>query len=233
MEDLDKLQGARRRLFGAEAMRLVFNRDTLVPALLTLSVFIGSNFLALRHPHFAGAAPPPLFLAALLLRVLAACVLSVAILRLAVGSSRHAWMPDAAFWLFILLFTTSLALPAAVAIAIGDPLSAGTNLIMNGLAALFVSIFAPWIVAAAAERPLAWRPGPWFRRSRLWLPQRILWALLLFVPLGLLHVLLGGRLAVMDDRAWLIALADAVTAFLALMFRLGLDAAAYRRVAQG
>jgi len=232
MDGQDQWSTVPRRLFGVEAIRFAFGRSTLLPALLLLVLFIGSGLLALHHPYFSGAVPALPFLAALVLRVAGTYLLSAAILRRAVGSRRRAWMPDGAFWLFVLLFTISLAVPAAIALLVGNPLSVGTNLIMNGAATLFVSPCAPWIVAAASERPLAWQPGPWLRRSHLWLPQRTLWALLLLVPLGLVHVLIGSWQTGFDRWFWALGVADALAGFLGLMLRLGLDAAAYSRVAQ-
>ena len=67
------------------------------------------------------------------------------------------------------------------------------------------------------------------RRFDRWLPHRLLSALLLIIPLAVVQ-----QLVPVADSAWFwpLIIAYSVIGFLALMIRLGLDVAAYRRVAQ-
>ena len=94
MEGQDQWGAARRRIFGLEVVLLAFGRHTALPAFLLLLLFVGSDLIALHNPYFSGAAPSLPFVAALLLRVAGTYVLSVAILRRAVGSGRRPWTPD-------------------------------------------------------------------------------------------------------------------------------------------
>jgi hypothetical protein len=92
---------------------------------------------------------------------------------------------------------------------------------------------APWFVAIAVERPLAWRPGPWLRRFGAWLPWLLLWNLLVVTPLGEIHGALDRRLMTgAGDWFWPIALFDGPFSAAMALLGLALASLAYRRVAR-
>src|SRR5690348_5450817 len=148
--------------FLREAVASLFTRRMLVPAVVLAVLLTVSNIVILLHKPQAGEASAP-FAAAALVRVVGLVALTVAILRILNDSPRPVWRPDGGFWLYGL---TLLATMFAAALA--GFLIAGQE---KGVAAFFVSLavaavtapLAPWFVAIAVERPLAWRPGPWLR----------------------------------------------------------------------
>jgi hypothetical protein len=226
-------QLAPRRGFLRLALGCVFARSTAFPLAALLLLLVASGVLALLYPPSLGAAVPLPYVAAIAIRGLAICYLSAVILRKAVVSERRAWLPDGAFWLFLLPFALSLALPLLAGRALNGLAWLPAHLAADAAAVLLVSPFAAWMVALLADRPPAWRPSQWMRGFRAWLPQRIGWGLLLLVPLGFVHLWLS-TLPFVDARwFWPAAIADAFAYFLLLTIRLGLDGAAYWRVAQG
>jgi hypothetical protein len=203
---------------------------------LAFVLFLGATnaVLALYKPE-AGARPGLLFAAAGLVRVLALISISVAALRLATGSDRRPWLPDGGFWLYFGLGLIGLA-GAAIGAGLGARLPAAGRILSTELVGiLLVAPLAVWTVAAATERPLAWRPGPSFRHLGRWLPALLIWSALLVVPLACLHAFLSLKLIETAGTGgfWPLALADAVGSSLLALLGLALRVAAYRRVARG
>src|SRR5687768_2665013 len=129
-------------------LQLLARSGVRLPAALLLIAMVVSAVLAQIDPAVQGYSLPAGFVIATLLRAVAALYLSMVILRLALGSPRPAWLPDGGSWLFALLFVLSLAVPALVGMVIGsDTIFAG--LLVQVIAMLIVSLFAPWVVAAA------------------------------------------------------------------------------------
>ena len=213
----------------AEAARSLVDRRVLVPALVLLAAVTASNIVALRYPPVEGSQALLAFSLTLLVRVIAVFVCSVAILRLAARSARPVWTPDSGLLLYLLVLTLLSLVPTMLKIVLGDIYALRTILVASAVDVLIVAICAPWIVAVAVEQPLAWHPAEWLRRFDRWLPHRLVWALLLITPLAVAQ-----QLVPVSDSAWFWALivAYSVIGFLALMIRLALDVAAYRRVAQ-
>jgi hypothetical protein len=195
-----------------------------------LLILVGTGVVALLYPPTPGAPVPLPFAAATIVRAIATCWLAAAILRRAVASERPPWLPDGSFWLFLLPFAVTLAVPMLVAPLLGGLAWLPAQLIADVAAVLLVSLFGPWLVVLVAGGPAGL--GSWISGARQWLPQRIGWGLLLLVPLGFLHLWLGS-LPFVDARwFWPGAIADGLAWFLMLALRLGLDAAVYCRVAQ-
>ena len=231
------MQLSKRRLradYLVAALSAVFNRRTLPAILLLFLALIVSNVLVVFHPRIGGAPPSWPFIAGVVLRVMCLLVLPAAIIRTAVGSARHPYAPDGAFWLFALLFMLSLVPPGVVGIKLGDITSLQTGIAMVLTSILVASPMGAWVVAGLVERPLAWWPVPWFRRLRLWLPQRLFWSLLIIAPLGLVHGQLEGiQLAGPGPWFWPAAIVDGLASLLILMVGYGLNVVAYRRVVSG
>jgi hypothetical protein len=209
---------------------LVQLRDSrwLPIALLSLLFLGGTNAtLALLKPA-PGVAPSLLFAAAGFIRLFAAVSISVAALRIATASPRHAWMPDGGYWLYFLLGLPGLAIVAAVAwLGRGLPL-VERIVVMESVAVAVIVPFSVWFVAVAVEKPLAWIPI--FRRIGDWLLPLLLGSLLLVAPLAVLHAWLSQRLI---DTAgtgmfWPLAGTDAVISTLFVLLDLALRATAYR-----
>ena len=190
--------------------------------------------LALSHPS-DGSVARATFLVAAILRVVALVWIGVAALRRATESPRRRWMPDGAFWLYFLLTLFALVGPAMAGfLSLG--LSAPARIAAMQLASVLIVIpFAPWLVAAAVTRPIAWSPARWLTRFRLWLGPLALVSLLTLFPLGWLHAWLSERLIAMTGRPGFVelALADAFVTALLVVWGLALQLTAYRRVAQG
>jgi hypothetical protein len=205
----------------------------IAPAFL---LFLGSTnaVLAFTKPEASGG-PGLVFALAALVRVLALIAISVAALRIATRSDRPLWLPDGAFWLYFALNLIGLA-AAALGARLGAALpEAGRILAAELVAIVLVAPLAVWTVAAATERPLAWRPGPSFRRLGRWLPAFLIWSVLLVVPLASLHAFLSLKLieTVGSSAFWPLALADSAASTILVLLGLALRVAAYRRVARG
>jgi hypothetical protein len=203
------------------------------PIALLVIVFLGGTnaALALFKPE-PGAAPGALFLAAGLVRLVAAVAISVAALRIAAGGPRRPWMPDGGFWLYFLLGIPGLALTAMIAwLGRGLPILERI-LAMEFAAVALLAPFAAWLVAVAVERPLAIVPR--FRRIAAWLPALLLWSLLLVAPLASLHAWLSQRMleATGTGDFWPLVGVDAVASTAFVLLGLALRSVAYR-VAQG
>jgi hypothetical protein len=211
------------------------NRKWLFVAVALFVSLGGTNAaLALSQPADSDAARA-VFAASAILRVLALFWIGVAALRRATGSRRGAWLPDGGFWLYSLLSLLGLAGPVlAGVLSLGLPVPARIA-VMQLAAVLILLPIAPWQVAAAVERPLAWSPGPWVTRLGAWLGPLALLSLLTTFPLAWLHAWLSEWLLAMPERAGFVglALADGLVTTLLVVWTLALQLTAYRRVAQG
>ena len=220
--------------FVKEAFAGLATRRLLLPALL-LAMLMAAAKLALmwslpsaRHPDHQP------YLLAFMLMVLATLALVVAILRILNKSARPLWQPDSSLWLYSAAFIVS----ASVALLVDMAVVGGLNDQLSGLAggALDTALrapFAAWFVAIAVERPLAWRPGPWFRRLRMWLPSFLLWSLLIVVPLRQIQLMLNWTYLVAGTNwFWPAALPDGLLGAAIELVSLALASVAYRRVAR-
>ncbi|TMJ12880.1 MAG: hypothetical protein E6G94_12745 [Alphaproteobacteria bacterium] len=203
----------------------------LLFGLLFLLFLGGTNaLLALHQPH-AGEKVDPVFIAAGIVRVVALVVFSVAALRTSTASPRGRWTPDCAFWLYF-----GLTLLALIAPAIGGVLALRLPeivriLVSETLGILLVLPLTVWTVAAAVERPLALAPR--FQQMGRWLPPLLVLALLLVLPLAILHAWdsLKMLLIVGHEGFWPLALLDAVVSTALVLVSLALKLTAYRSVA--
>ena len=218
--------------FLGEALSLLVRRDMLLPVLALAVLLTATNIVLLQNMPPQGRPPSLPFILAGLVRVGGLLVLAVAILRRLAGSPRPAWRPDGGFWLYALTALASLGVPVAAAFLLGrsDPAAV---LARNMLSAAVLAPFAAWFVAIAVTRPLALRPGPWMRELGAWLPQFLLWTLLLAAPLGALHAGLDEWLVRgAGGMFWPIALLDGALSVVIVLLGAGLQVTAYRRVAQ-
>jgi hypothetical protein len=199
-------------------------------------VFLGGTnaALALSHPPDSTGAQA-LFAVAAILRVVALVWISVALLRRAADSPRRRWMPDGAFWLYLLLNMLTFVGPVVAGVlSFGLPAPARIA-VMQLATVLIVTPFSPWLVAAAVERPIALSPASWLRHYREWLGPMVLLSLLTVFPLACLHAWLSEWLVAMPGHAGFVelALADGLVTVLLVLWSLALQLTAYRRVAQG
>jgi GNAT superfamily N-acetyltransferase len=209
------------------------DRRWLGIALLFLVFLGGTNaVLALTKPA-DGSSPGIAFALAGLVRVVALIAISVAALRIATDSDRRPWRPDGAFFLYF-----GISLLAFAAVAVGGLVARELPELQRIIATQVVGLLliAPltvWAVAAAVERPLALAPR--FRGLGIWLPPFLLWAMLLVLPLAIVHA--GTSLHLLKwaerDGFWPLAAADAVISTLLVMLTLALRVTAYRSVARG
>jgi hypothetical protein len=214
------------------ALLPVFRRELLVPAAILLILLTFSNVLILSNMPSRGSSPPLAFMIAAFVRVAGLLVLAVGILRILTGSSRPRWLPDGGFWLYVLTFLASAAASGVVARLLGRA-DAVSLLLNNVLVTLLLAPLVVWFVAIAVAKPLAWTPGPWLRDLRAWLPQLLVWTLLLVTPMAVLHASIDLRLIAGAGQAfWPLALFDGALSTLMALVGLGLNAAAYRRVAR-
>ena len=220
--------------FLREAVTPLFTRRMLVPALLLTMLLTATNIVIARNAPEPGAtALSPLFLAAAIVRVGGLLVFVVAIMRILAAGPRPPWMPDGAFWLSALVGILLFAVAPLIGLVTGNRTDALGFAISSLLSTLIVAPLAPWLMALAVEKPLAWRPWPWFRDMRAWLLQLIFWSLLLITPPGFVHAeidsaVLGG----VGDWFWPAMLFDGPLSAVIALLGLGLNNAAYRRVAR-
>ncbi len=220
--------------FLREALTSLTGRRVIGPALMLIVLLTATNIVVLQNaPPLGSRTLPPLFIAAAIVRVGGLLVLTIAIIRILAGSPRSPWMPDGAFGLSCLATVALFALSAAIGLLTGksdEPVS----VVMSGiLFTLIIAPVSPWLVALAAERPLAWSPLPWLRRFGSWLGPLILWAILLLTPLAYVHIAIDtaaveGRLAYF----WPAMLFDGPLSAAMALIGFGLNNAAYRRVAR-
>jgi hypothetical protein len=200
-----------------------------------LLVFLGGSntILALAHP--VDGVPGLAFVLAGLARLLALVVISVAALRIALGSPRRPWLPDGGFFLYF-----GLSLIGFVVVGLAAFLSVGLPhlqriLVFEMVGIVLLAPLSVWTVAAAVEKPLALSPGPRLRNLAAWLPSFLLWAVLLVLPLSTAHAMASLYLVLWagQDGFWPLAAADAVVSTLVVLLTLALRVTAYRSVARG
>ena len=147
--------------FLREAVTSLLSRRMLVPALLLTLLLTATNIVIVRNLPAPGAtALSPLFVVAAIARVGGLLVFIVAIIRILAASPRPPWMPDGAFWLSVLAGILVFAVSALIGSLTGDRTGALSFAISNALSTLVIAPLAPWLMALAAEKPLAWRAGP-------------------------------------------------------------------------
>jgi hypothetical protein len=220
--------------FVREAFDSLYTPRLLLPALL-LAVLLAASKIAILSNLPTAQNPDHLpYLLAFMLMVLVILAFVVAILRILNGSARPPWQPDSSLWLYALTFIVS----ALIALS-ADLLLGGRNDQLSGLAAAALDTavrapLAPWFVAIAVERSLAWRPGPWLTGFRIWLPSLLLWGFLIVVPLNHLQLMLNWRYLVSGtDWFWPAALVEGALGAAIELLALALASVAYRRVARG
>lgn len=221
--------------FLREALAPLTGRPVLAPILILIVLLTATNILVLQNaPPLGTRTLPPLFIAAAIARVGGLLVLTVAVIRILAGSTRSPWRPDGAFWLACLLMAALFALSAGIGLLTSAPTDPLGSALSGALSGLIIAPFSPWLVALAAERPLAWSPLPWLRRFGAWLGQLIVWTTLLVTPLAYVHIAIDiaaveGRL----DPFWPVMLFDGPLSAVIALLGLALNVAAYRRVARG
>ena len=221
------------RAFLEKALGPVFSRRMLVPAILLTLLLTGSNIVILRNIPDPGAMPPWQFVAAALARIGGLLVIGVAILRILTASRRRPWRPDGAFWLMGLTILAGLVIGVLTGKLLGERTDPAGMLIHNILLTILLAPFAAWVSAIAVEKPLAWRPRPWLRAFRRWLPHLIFWSLLLVTPVAVLHGSLDSwLLRGAGDWFWPVALIDGPLSVVIAILGFSLNAAAYGRVAR-
>ncbi|HEX8572512.1 MAG TPA: hypothetical protein VF759_07165 [Allosphingosinicella sp.] len=214
-------------------MRPLFSSRLLVPVLVLVVLLTATNIVILLNRPIPHQPPPWPFAAAAIARVAGLFLATVAVLRLMTGSSRPAWRPDGAFWLYAATLLLFMAASVAVEVAAGSGRGPAAAVVRGVLVTVGTAPLAAWFTAIAVERPLAWRPWPWFRDFGRWLPQLIFWGLLLATPLNILHALLGDWLVDGAGRwFWPVALVDGPLSAAGALIGFALAAEAYRRVAQ-
>lgn len=220
--------------FLKEALTPLFSRRMLVPVLLLTLLLTATNIFIVGNLPQAGATTLPLlFLAAAFARIAGLLVLAIAIIRILAASPRPAWMPDGAFWLTVLASILLFAVSALIGIVTGNRTDALSFVISNTLFTLIMAPLSPWLVALAAEKPLAWRPGPWLRNISAWLPQLIFWSLLLVTPLAFAHASIDeAAIRGFGDWFWPAMLFDGPLSVVFALIGFGLNNAAYWRVAR-
>jgi len=214
---------------------LGLNRRELVPAAITLLLLLTfSNVVVLQNMPAKGSVPPVPFLIAAFIRIVGLLLIAVAILRVLTGSERRRWLPDGGFWLYVLTFVAGVAATALARLAFGDGIDVLNLLVSNVAVTLILSPFVVWFVALAVAKPLAWRPAPWLRDLGRWWPMAVFWTLLLVTPMAVLHAWIDVRLAKgVGEHFWPLALFDGALSTAMALIGLGINAAAYRRVAEG
>jgi hypothetical protein len=220
--------------FLRDALTPVFARRMVLPVILLTLLLTATNIVLARNVPPAGQAPSLPFILAGFVRIAGLLLLAVVILRRLTESPRPGWRPDGAFWLYVLTALLSLGVSVGVAFLVGATSEPAALLARNMVSTVILAPFAVWFVAIAVTRPLALRPGPWMRDYWAWLPQLLLWMLLLVAPLGALHAWLDEWLVRgAGGLFWPIALFDGALSVVIVLLGAGLQVAAYRRVARG
>ena len=204
----------------------------VVPAAALAILLTASNIFILRTMPEHGDLPLP-FLAAALVRLGGLIVLQVGILRILTASPRRPWAIDAAYAVFVPLAIASAIVPTTIEKLVGAADQPVGLLASTSLSLILLAPLSAWGVAIASARPLAWRPGPYLRAFGRWLPQLIVWSLVLTAPLALLHARLDAWLIRgAGEWFWPVALFDGPLSALLALVGFALSAAAYRRVTQ-
>lgn len=218
--------------FLRESLDSLADRRLLLPAFLLVALLAGGKIALLANLPSPGDSDHLPYLVAFMLALLMTMALVVAILRILNRSVRPPWQPDLSLMVYGMTIVAGTSIDVAADFAVG-----GKDDLLGGLAALCIdaAVGAPlavWFVAIAVESPLAWRPDPWFRNFRLWLPSLLFWGFVMMVPLRQLLLMLDQKyLTVGADWSWPAALVEAPLAAAAGMVSLALASTAYRRVA--
>jgi hypothetical protein len=220
--------------FLTEALAGLRRRELLPAALALLLLLTFSNIVVLQNMPAKGAPPPLAFLLAAFVRLAGLLLIAVALLRMLAASPRRPWVPDGGFWLYVLTFAAGAAANILARLVIGDRTELSNLILSNILVTLILSPFVVWVVALAVAKPLAWNPGPWLRGLGRWWPMAIFWTLLLVTPMAVLHAWIDIRLIQgVGERFWPLALFDGALSTVMALIALAINAAAYRRVAEG
>ena len=174
-----------------------------------------------------------LYLLTFILIVLVTFAFVVAIMRILNRSARPPWQPDSSLWLYAAAFIVSAFIFLLPNLLVSDRTDHLGGLAAAALDTALWAPFAPWLVAIAVERSLAWRPGPWLRDFRTWLPSLLLWGFLILVPLRQIQLMLNWKYLVSGtDWFWPAALVEAPLGAAIELVALALASVAYRRVAR-
>lgn len=220
--------------FVKEAVASLANRRLILPALLLAALLAAGKILLLWALPTAGNPLHLPYLLAFILMGLAALVFGVAISRILNSSSRPPWQPDSSLW----YYCAAAFLAGAFIGLLANVIVGGLNDHPSGLAAAALSTalwapLGPWLVAIAVEHSLAWRPGPWLRDFRAWLPSLLFWGLLIVLPLRHLQLMLNWKYLVSGtDWFWPAALVEGALGTVIVLVGLTLASTAYRRVAR-
>ncbi len=227
-------RGADDIAFVKGALASLATRRLLMPAML-LALLLAAGKVALLAFLPSARNPDHLpYLLVFMLMVLATLAFVVAILRILNRSARPPWQPDSSLWLYSVAFIVSafLALFADLVVVGGmhDPIS---GLAAGALDTALRAPFAAWFVALAVEQTLAWRPGPWLRGFRAWLPSLLLWSFLIVLPLRQLQLMINSTYLLSGtDWFWPAILPDALLGAAIELVSVALASSAYRRVAR-
>lgn len=220
--------------FLRDALRQAAAPDWRWLAIVLLVLVTATNMVILSAIPEPGATPSPAFIAVAAIRILGLLLLSVALLRRAMGSPRAAFMPDTAFWVSVAFSLLGFG----VAIVVRRLLPGGDDSVVllvasNVIGALITAPLAAWMVALATERPLAINPRPRMRGFSAWLIPLVLGQLLIVVPLAALHAHIDGGLVTgtIERLVWLEIVDGAISAAIVLV-GLALAVTVYRRVAK-
>ena len=204
-----------------------------LPALILLLVLTGSNIVILRNVPLPGEMPPPAFAAAAIVRIVGLIACAVALLRIVTGSARPAWRPDAGLWLYALLTMIGLGIGVAAGALVGAAADPPSLLLRSALTILLLAPFAPWMVGATVAVPIGWHPAHYLRDFGGWLPWLMFWSLVIVVPMGFAHAIIGLRLiAGAGTLFWPLALLDGALSTAMALIGFALNAEAYRAVAR-
>lgn len=219
--------------FLAEAVRHLLGPRMRLPAGLTLVILTFSNIVILFNIPEAGDVPSYSFLAAAFVRIGGILVLSVAILRTLAPGERYPWQPDGAFWLYAFSLIASFGIASLVGSLVGSPETLSGIVLRNVLLTAVMTPVAPWAVGIAVATPLGWNPARFLRDFGRWLPHLVAWTLILVTPMAILHAVIDMHLIDgVGDWFWPLALFDGPLSAVMALLGLGLNAEAYRRVAQ-
>jgi hypothetical protein len=219
--------------FARQSMSELRRPHWLIFALIFFLFLGGTNAQLALHKPLAGEVPDPAFVAAAAIRIFALVVLSVAALRVSTGSPRRPWQPDGGFWLYFALTVVALIVPAAGAFLARHLPELGRILVSEVLGIVLVLPLTVWTVAAAVERPLALAPR--FESMSRWLPPLLVLALLVVLPLAVLHAWNSMKMLLIagQDGFWPLALLDAVVSTALVLAALAFKLTVYRSVAEG
>jgi hypothetical protein len=219
--------------FLRDALAPVFTRRMVAPIVLLTVLLTATNIVLAQNVPPEGRPPALPFILAGFVRVAGLLVLAVAILRILAGSERPLWKPDGGFWLYILTLPVGIGVSVAAVALLGQRTDPAGLLMRGVLVAIVLAPFAAWFAAIAAARPLALDPRPWLKGLGRWLPSYLVWAVLLVAPVAALHAWLDEWLVLgAGELFWPIALLDGPLSVVVALLGFGLNAAAYRRVAQ-